>query len=249
MRVWKSAKWVLVFLVVALAGAAGVLYVLASRVPAEYRPIRLSQQHKQEAAYDFVNRKLIRELSNPAQESRPFDWSITEDEINRFLASMDEIAWLGMGWEPGQMQGRLDGAGLAEPAVLLGEGTLTLMLRETRRQKVLSVTLAAEQTDDHIGFRLDGARVGRLAVPSSAVAGQVEQLRRQLAEADPIDEDNDKPVEQFGRLLAGLLAGEDARVEPVFTGGINRRRLRVSEMTIADKQLTLRLEPVRRDGE
>lgn len=246
MRVWKTAKWVAVFLVVALVGTAAVLYVLASRIPSEYRPTRLTQQQKEDAAYEFVNRKLIRELSNPAQEQLPFDWSITEDEINRYVASMDEIAWLGLDWEPGRMQGQLDEAGLAEPAVSLGDGTLTLMVRDTNRQKVLSVTLVPEEDEGRLGFRLVGARVGQLSVPRSIVAGQIEQLQRQLAEEHLNDEDAEPgaPVEQFGRMLAGLLAGDDPQVEPVFTAGINRRRVRVSEVAIADKKLTLRLEPV-----
>lgn len=246
MRIRKAAKWVVLFVVLALAGTATLLYVLAGLVPSEYQPARLTQAQKQDAAYEFVNDKLIRELNNPAQEGRPFDWRVSEEQINRYIASMDEIAWLGLDTKPGDTIARLEEAGLADPAVALGEGKLTLMVRDIRRDKILSVTLAAENSDGRLRLRLAGARVGRVAVPRSMVAEQMERLRDDLAQAYPDDNGDESAVERFGRLLAGLLAGDgDGQIEPVFTAGLNKRRVRVTDVTITDKALTLRLSPVR----
>ncbi|MGC9455385.1 MAG: hypothetical protein ACP5HU_11050 [Phycisphaerae bacterium] len=244
MRIRKAAKWVVLFVVLAMAGTAGLLYVLAAQVPPDYQPARLTQQQKRQVAYDFVNEKLIRELNNPAQEGRPFDWRVTEGEINRYIASADEIAWLGLGSESPQAHERLEQAGLSEPAVSLADGTLTLMARDMRRNKIVSITFAAEKSDGRLRLRLAGARVGRVAVPRSIVADRVERFRTELAESLPTGDDAGGAVERFGVLMAGLLVGDGEDVEPIFTAGINNRRVRVTDVTITDETITLHLEPV-----
>ncbi|MFW6065674.1 MAG: hypothetical protein ACOC9S_02535, partial [Planctomycetota bacterium] len=195
-RIRKAAKWVVLFVVLAVAGTGVLLYILAAQVPPDYKPARLTQAQKQQAAYEFVNEKLIRELNNPAQEGRPFDWRVTEDEINRYVASADEIAWLGLDSEPGRTRDRLARAGLSDPAVALGDGSVTLMARDTRHDKIVSLTFAAEKSGRRLSLRVAGARVGKVAVPRSMVSEQVEQFKRQLADSLPAEDDVGGTVER-----------------------------------------------------
>jgi hypothetical protein len=106
-------------------------------------------------------------------------------------------------------------------------------------------------TDGRLRVRLAGARVGRVAVPRSVVAGQIEELkayleyRRSQAEGDAAA--GGVSAQAIGRLLAGVVAavGEEP-IDPVFTGGINNRRVRVTDVTIEHGRLTLRLVPADR---
>jgi hypothetical protein len=254
MRIWKAARWVALFVVLAVAATAVAIYVLASRVPPDYRPARLTQPQKERAAKEFVNDKVFRGFSNPAQANEPFRWHVTEEQLNRYIASMDEIVSLLPGRDPGDVYARLEEAGLADPGLALGDGTLTLMVRDKRREKILSVRLAVEMTDGRLRVRLAGARVGRVAVPRSVVAGQIEELKAYL-EYRRSQGQGDKEVgglsaEALGRLLAGVVeaVGEEP-IDPVFTGGINNRRVRVTGVTIERDRLTLELAPADRpDG-
>jgi len=237
--------------------AAATLYLLASWIPGDYRPARLSQLQKDRVAADeFVPHVL--QFGNWAQRNRPFTWSVDQGQLNRYLASMDEIAdYLSPGPNrAGRVYAALGRAQLAEPACALDDGVLTLMVRQTGHNKILSVDV--ELRIDEAGVlcvRLKRLRVGRLTVPQRFFQAQLRSVRqtilRGIAGGDN-DRDGAAGLEGVSctdivELLAVLVRAIDEKpIRPVLTWPVGHKTVRVRRITIDDGVLALRLEPVGR---
>jgi hypothetical protein len=126
--------------------------------------------------------------------------------------------------------------GLTGPALRLGEGRVTLMARSVEHDKVVSLVLAAEMTEDRrLRVRLEGARLGRLPMPRDLVEDSFQQLREALARRvrDDAESDAGEPAatDQVLAFLAGMLeaaGGEPVRVE----GVVNNRPIRLTDLKI-----------------
>jgi len=218
MKVVKIALWVLLGLVVVAALAAGVLYLMASLKPKNYRPAQLSQAEKVGAAKRFADRVLA-EWHNKSPGTVPFTWKITQKELNEYLASMDEIPALKPHSKRGDVHEKMAKAGLAGPAAAMGRDKITFMIRSTEYNKVISADISLEFTSDgRLQIRLVAARVGRLTVPTSFVRDRLKQAlvrgegnrkaKRAGQAVRPLDEDQ-ATIEDIGRMLDTLISRID----------------------------------------
>lgn len=258
MRLGKTIKLGLVVAGSAAAIAAGVIYIQASRIPRGYRPAQLSAEQKQQAAKEFLNRKILHEFGNAAQRNEPFDWVITQDQLNRYLSAMDEIAASAPSAEPGMVYRGMEEAGLAAPAVLLQDGKVTLMVRSSRHQKILSADVSFAFTRDRkLRVRLLAARVGLLTLPDSWVRQRIEELRSAALAGLGDSEQSGRSggglagfsSRDVGDVLAAVLAGIDR--EPIsteLTWRVNKKHVRIEGIDIADGTLRLRVVPAGRKG-
>jgi len=250
MRIARAIRNVAIVLVAVTLAAALVLYVQAARVPAYYRPAQLSAEQKNSAVKEFWSK--VQDFGNDAQNAEPYEWSVSGEQLNRYLASADEIASSTPVGEPGQVYRQLHAAGLAEPAVHLGEGTVTLMVRSREHQKILSAELALDMTDaGRLRVRLVAARIGCLALPSSWVDHRLDEVKR-LLPAGPRPDLRQAGISGLsaqdvaavlGRVLAAV--GEEP-IPPELTWPINRKRVRIADVRIRDGRLTLRVVPIDR---
>ena len=251
MKLGRLIKWAAVLIPTAILGTALVAYIQASRVPRFYAPAVLNAQQRDQAAKDFLNNKILHEFGNAAQANQPFDWVITEDELNRYLASMDEIAASAPAVQPGEVMRQMVRAGLAEPSVALRDGKLTLMVRSSEYQKIVSVDLAFQLTRDGLlEISLRQVRAGRLPLPDSVVRERVGEVKDALTEGNDPSEPGDLggiSSREVGQALQSILAAIDARpVTPELTWRLNNKRVRIAAIDIADGTLRLRFVPVAR---
>jgi hypothetical protein len=244
----KRTFWLgLGLLLAGVATAGAVLYYRASRVPANYAPAVLSEAQREQAAQDFYNR--IVDFGNAAQYERPFTWSLDEQRVNWYLASMDEIAAQTPNGQPGRVNKAIAQAGFDRPAVRMADGVLTLMVRSSEYDKVLSVDLSpASQADGKLAVKLLAVRVGELTVPDSLVRGQLDQLRKLLDQ--PADRggkggsSDGVGSDDLGRLLAAILGTIDSEpIEPEITWPVNHKRVRIGQVDIRQGKLTLHVSP------
>lgn len=260
MRIVRTVKWLTAGAAV-LAFAAAGLYIQASRTPPNYSPAILSADQRDRAAKEFLNRKILNDFGNATQRNRPFDWSIGEDELNRYLASMDEIASSAPTVQPGAVHRAMADAGLAAPAVALRNGKLTLMVRSTKYEKILSADLAFTfNKDGMLLVRLVQARSGRLALPDRWLRDRLRRLGQSLDAEDRSARPAAGPAGQSHRagrsgslavssldvaeLLRVVLAAIDNKpIRPELTWGINERHVRISGIRISDGLLTLHVVP------
>lgn len=258
MHAGKVFKRFLATVVAALGLTAGALYIQASRIPTEYRPAQLSAEQRERAADEFWNHKILDEFGNAAQKNEAFDWAMSGEQLNRYLAAMDEIAAKTPSVKPGVVYRGLEKVSLAEPAAALRDGILTLMVRSKRYDKVLSVDVSFSFTPDgRLCVRLGEARVGRLTLPDFWVQGQLKRLKHLIpAEGWANGEGTERSVR---RALAGLSSRDVALVlgavlsgineEPIaaeLTWPVNKKHVRIEAVEIAGGMLRLHVVPIGR---
>ena len=231
-----------------------VLYVQANLVPSAYRPADLAPEQREAQADHFIDQ--IATLYNHSQRFEPYEWVITQDQLNAYLASMDEIASAFPGGAtPGQIDRTMQEAGLSKPAVSMRDGVLTLMVRSTSHDKILSVGLRfSHPQPDRLEVRLASTRVGRLGLPHSAAQQALAQLkdgvrkwaaRDRRGRASPGRSAGGLGLSpsDIGAALASVIGAIDER--PVSTVcEIDGKRVRIAALNIRNAHVTLRIEPV-----
>lgn len=235
---------------------AGGLYVQASCIPPTYRPVQLSAQQRKRVVKEFWAR--VQEFGNASQGSEPFAWTITQDQFNEYLASMDEIASVTPSGKPGAIYRAMETAQVAEPVVVLQEDLLTFMVRSKARNKVFSADLSFSFTsDEQLRVRLVEVRAGRLSLPNSWVRSRLEEAKR-LVRTDRKTARHS--VGKLGEMrLVGLspedIASAVAAVisaineEPIsaeLTWPVNKKDIRIERIDIGDGLLRLQVVPTGR---
>lgn len=252
MRARRFIARLLVVSFVLLLVAAAFLYVLACRVPPNYKPVQLSRPDKDAAMRQF--RRRLMDFSNDGQTNVPFTWSVDQAALNAYLEAMDHIAEQA-GAKPGSAHRMMVKLALRDPAVALDDGAVTLMARSTKHEKIISIQLRLDLTPaGRLRVRLGGAKVGMVPVPSAVLRAQVERLKAALArslaaEADAPDAGSvGVSSRAVGQLLGRVVAAIDG--EPIDTEMswklTARKRVRIERIDIDDGKLTLHVVPVER---
>jgi hypothetical protein len=252
MPIGRTVRRTSLVLVAMLLAGALVVYLLASRVPADYRPRRQGREQRDAAMRSF--RLEIQGFTNEGEENVPYAWSVDERSLNEYLDAADEIAVFG-GGEAGEIHRVASRLGLRDPAIALDDGMLKLMVRSTRHEKIVSVLLRFDFTPEKkLRVRVAGARVGRLPVPSALVRGKIEQLGRTVERRLRAGRDAESPriggvsSRAVGRVLGQVLAAIGG--EPIDTElswkKTTKKRVRVERVEIDDGKLTLYVVPVGR---
>jgi len=254
MRLGRTIRKGLVIVLAVSVACVVTGYVLVSWVPGDYRPARLGREQREEATSRFYNR-VFRFISD-GEDIQPFTWTVGEQQLNGWLASMDEIAYR-RGGKRGHVHTLLAKARLAEPAVALGDGEMKLMVRSTEHDKVLSATLRFELTaGGQLRVRLAGTRVGRLPLPRFLVRERVRKLQRTvvqrlLSSAESQDaRESDPSKAGVARVLARVVAAIDGQaIDTELTWRLHsRKRVRIAKIDIDGRAATLHVVPVGRAG-
>ena len=239
--------------------AAAALYLLASWQPASYHPPQLTQSQREGWAKHFV--RASQEFSNAGQWTEPYTWILREEDLNYYLASIDEIVFLQAGRKRGEVDKVLDTAGLTGPVINLWDNGLTVMLKSNEYGKVLSADLELRMIDDgHLRVLLTDTRIGLLPVPRFAVRSRLRQFKAALKERLDRLARAPKPELRGSRrgiailklikveeLMASLILAIDEEPLPVhYIRIFGDRRVRLRDIIVEPDQLTLDLVPVLR---
>ena len=241
----KMMKTVSVLLLFSLMLATAVVFLLASSVPDDYLPLQLlAQERKDTAERSFVDAHAIPFL-NAAMDVKPFDHEVREEELNRYLASLDEIANLRPGHRAGGVYAAMDEAGLADPMVKIRDGLITLMIRTKKANKVVSLDVRLTMTDDGLVVALDAVRIGRMPVPKSWVDGSLAVLRAALAQQDQAEEVSERDLDRLLGAVVGGIGGEPLDTTLKF----RKKRLRkIDKVSVTDGLIRIHVTPVNADG-
>ena len=254
MRAFKLIGLSLLVLLAVVIAAAGVLYLLACKVPGNYHPEHPDLPGRRVAAAGFYKR--ILQFYNLAQQNDPYQWEVSQKELNEYLGSMDQIAdkW---GEDPTVPYEQMNRAGVTDPAVALDDGVLTIMFRATDYDKVISLDVSFElKPGRKLLVRLDQVRVGVLPIPSSFVKAHIAELKESLAKrtakADPPPADARRSpggvsydeVAAVVSTVARAIDAEPISTEIKWTG--RKKRVRVDGIYIDDGLLVLDVVPIGR---
>lgn len=251
MRVGRAIRRALVVLLVALGLAAVFVYGLASRIPSDYRPARLTADQQEEQVNTFF--ALLGRFSEHGGAGRPFTWSVTEKDANLCLGSIDAIASFPPG-EPVHPMAELEREGFADPAVAMHEGVLRLMIRSTGSKKILGVDLGFVFDDrGDVRAKILAMRVGAMPVPKILLRRKLGELREDLqellagaeeGESGPFGAVRTGDVARFLKVVVGMLDGAPARPEIVWDDQAAAHPLRITRVELAEGKLTLHIAPV-----
>jgi hypothetical protein len=239
MRARKVVAYGVLGLVGAVAAGAIVLYLLASAVPGEYRPATDLLRPERQAAGDRFFR-LLQDFNNRAEDVRPFEITLRQEELNEYLASMDEIVEAFPEQPAGSAYKAMDGAGVSGLAVAIRPGALVLMARSTRHDKIVSLDVSPSFTGDgRLRLAMTAARVGTLPIPRALARRQLDRLKRQFRKRAAARRSNGPTAEQVGELLQAMVRAIDDRpILPVF-GLREEKRVRLTRMDLEQGEMTL----------
>ncbi len=184
-----------------LIGLAALVtgWMLFQHIPGWYRPMAIPPDQRQAVRDDFV--RTFDSLSEGLNTSRqPFDCRFTQDQVNAWLATREEMWPTSRNWLPRIMTDPhvvLDGEGIRLAVKCLHRGVHT----------VLHVRLRAEVHQEGITLRLVRASAGSLPVPQAWVEGQLATLD---ARSWPVGETfstqiGDRPIPPLSGLFAGIV--------------------------------------------
>jgi len=232
-RSGKAVRRVLLVLVLLLVGLGIWAYVQAGRIPEDYRPAGFGNDdertHSIDRFWDSAD-----EFHNHAQNVVPFEWKIEAGHLNEYLALLDQIiAARPTGWSPGDLNKMLADVGLSEPAVSFGDGVITLMVRSTDYNKVLSVDVGI---DELLQVQTLGTRVGRLRLPEAAGRAAMVRLKKAIAKRSKNGDEN---------VLAKLILSVDE--EPMRREWtVDGKDIRISSIKITPEGMTVAAVPIGR---
>lgn len=223
-----------------------VVFLLASTVPANYQTYQLTQKERKDAATDFVGRHGA-VLVEKMRVNQPFQHTITEEKLNLYLASLDEIAFLraprrGEKQKTGEIHNAMDKAGLADPVVHLDDGVITFMVRTQRSNKVVSMDIGFDFPDpEHIRVALREVRIGRMPVPPRLIEDSFKALKQAAGSFGGFDETS---AQNLDAILAGVLAAVGEGPLPTTMQFGSKRTRRIKDIVVEDGKLTVDIEPV-----
>ncbi len=245
----KPAKKVLLIALFALMLFVAVAFLLASMRPAEYSPYQLEQADQARVAQIFGNNAVA--LLSEFEKIEAISHSITEDQLNQYLASLDEIAFLRLGsrtvaQKSSQVVQAMEKAGIRGPMVKFRDGgTITIMVQSDDTRKIISIDLALTVNDERqLLVKLTGARIGRLPIPVSVLGGTIKALKSALGKPKTSTTRKRFRIDA-SEVMAMLIRAIDA--EPVDTVvKINRKHPKaLGRLEIRDSTLNLHFVPVK----
>ncbi|MCJ7544564.1 MAG: hypothetical protein MUP47_08405 [Phycisphaerae bacterium] len=220
--------------------------------PPQYDPAHLDYEARSVAAKQFYRQMM--DFDDLAQSNVPFEFTFTAEQLNRYLASVDEIAALLPEGQAGRVQEMMLAAHLRGPAVALKGGRLMLMVQTGKHGLVVSAELLpALDRRGKLVVRLGALRVGRLHVPQALIRGSIDSTKNRLLllrasqrqETDvpggPAQADvGDVAANYAMRMVVGALDGQP--IEP--EGKYRHHRIRLTGIDITPGQITVHIVPV-----
>ena len=240
----KTMKTISVVLLFSLMLATAVVFLLASSVPDDYSPLQLLPQERNTAKRSFVNAHAIPFL-NAAMDVKPFDHEVREEDLNQYLASLDEIANLHPGHQAGSVYAAMDEGGLADPMVKIRDEIITLMIRTKKANKVVSLDVRLTMTDAGLVVTLDAVRIGRMPVPKSWVDGSLAVLRDALAQQEQDEEVSERDLD---RLLGAVVGGIGGQPLDTMLKFRKKRFRKIDEVSVTDGVIRIHVTPMNADG-
>jgi hypothetical protein len=242
----KTLGWVELIALFAVMFLTAVAFLLASSRPDEWQPYQLRNADQRLVANRFATRT-INELVNGLRDVRPFAFTIHEEEMNEYLASLDEIAFLAysreeVGRKSSELVAAMDKIGIADPVVDMRPGALSILVRTKNGNKIISMDLRFSFADGERMFvTLEGVRLGRLPVPRMLVSGSLEQLRNVMGRGKgSVDESS---VQDLDLIIGSLIRGIGGEPLPTRLPVVKSRPKRIRDIEIADGKLTIHFVP------
>jgi hypothetical protein len=235
-KTWRD-HWRLILLIIAAGGGVlvGTVVLLFQHIPGWYRPLRIvGQDEIQAVQYDLTHTLDNFTLTLDAATG-PFEYRISEQQINAWLAIREEIWPLSREWLP---------AGLSDPAISLEEGEVRLAVtyRDGSLKTVASIGFHIEGDSEGVLVQLTDIAGGSLPVPKSWARDELAKLDRGKWPAGRVTR-----YQYSGRAmpsLIDLMTEAEFPNEWVWQNG--KIPFRIAQLTVEKGAVVLTIEPLPR---
>ena len=193
-------------------------------------------------------------MINGFEDVKPFVHEVRQDDLNEYLASLDEIAFLGLSpSEVGQKSGRvreaMDKVGLADPSVKIGDGVLTLMVRTKSSNKILSLDLELRLTDKECFPKIGQVRIGHMPLPRGFVKESLRLLRDTLLLRVAEKKESGRKLDLDLILAEVLIAAIEEKTVSTEIRIIKKKPKRIQRLDIEEGTLKIHFVPIARKEE
>lgn len=233
----RRRRILLVLFALLLAGGIGV-WLLFQRVPGWYRPVVVTAADKTQ-----VLANLTHTTEDFTQSLRqvgvPFEYRLTQDQINAWWAIREEVWPLAREWIP---------PGVSEPMVVLEDGVIRLAARCELGgiQTVLSARLLVDGNKDGLTLRLESVSGGSLPIPAAAVRDLLGRLDGDFWPAGRVLRQQyfNEPLPP----LAGLPEGIVLPNSWVWQSGAFRAPMWIKSLQVRPGEIVATIEPLPRQS-
>ncbi len=176
MKIKMKIKLIIVISVVLLAGLALGGYLALIYVPDWYEPAHVTASSQQQIRDDFT--ALTSTFNNGMQHPKPFTLTITDKDINRFIA--------GMGFIDPRLKDAIP-TSVENPAVQLDDDYLKVgaIVEQDGKKAFASFWLRVTPLHDWLIIEDLKARIGLYPVPLKIIREKMEKLSGKLAKYSP----------------------------------------------------------------
>lgn len=236
MVTWRRVRWVLLSVGLLAMVLVVTAWLMLQHIPAWYRPARIPAAQLQQVRNDLLATydSLAGEMN---AATGPFDFRLTQEQVNAWLASRAEIV-------PGA--GRWLPPFLSDPAVVIdGDGVrLGITYSDHGLRTVVSARLRLGADAQGIHLRLEEVASGSLGLPRSWIRDALSALGPQvvpLAEQMGVDVP-ERALPELERLVEGItLPNEGVWQNP-------RVRFRVVGLRVEPGVIVITFEPIGRQA-
>lgn len=228
--------WIATALGAVIALSILVIWLMLQHKPAWYAPVEIAPQRIQSVRDDLLRtRSDLSEQMLLAKE--PFEYRVSQDQLNDWLAAREDIWPLSREWLPPWMR---------DPMIVMdADGVrLAATLNDGSLRTVTSVKLAISADEEHIRLQLIEAKCGSFPVPRKFIQRQLEELERQGWNLEELGV-TDQSRRQLPALLDGLrFPNVGMWTEPTVGGKSIRRRFRITEVWLEPGSLVAKIRPL-----
>lgn len=203
-------------------------WLLLHHVPGWYTPGRIPPQHRQRVKDDVLNAFNV--FSERVNREPPFEFRMTQDQVNRWLAVREDF---------GSEVKKVIPPWMTEPAVIFRPDQIgfAAIVDWDGWKSVVSFWFKIDVAGDDVKVRLLNVQAGSLPIPESFVLDQVETWIGQAGAPD-------KDVAERVAVIRELLAGRSSENRFFWRNG--KREFKLVGVTLGDGELTLKAQALPR---
>jgi len=142
-------------------------YISVKSIPEWYMPVQVTPQEYPDIRDEITEASRV--LNNSMQRIEPFEYQVTEQQVNRWLNSAEALDPRYKGFWPPSVQ---------SPVVAFHNGQVSggALLDFKGRQTIANITLSVELFGDQIAVNIASFCAGKLPLPRSLIIQQLQNL-------------------------------------------------------------------------
>ncbi|MHC4443889.1 MAG: hypothetical protein ACYTBZ_03200 [Planctomycetota bacterium] len=227
-------RWIWAALAAVIAVSLGTGWLMFQHIPSWYRPLQIPPANHQKIRDDLTY--TYNQINVSINKSNhPFEYRLTQDQINAWLAIKEKIWPASRKWLPAQ---------LTEPFISIDKDTIRLAAtyRRGKLKTVLSAQLKAQANQKGILLRLLEVSGGSLNTPQAWVRKRLKKIDSNVwpAQKHPKYQYGNQKLPQLSQLYNGIM------LPNAWVWQIGKRPFRIIGLKLENGAAVITFQPITR---